>query len=213
MDKYKSDVRSRFSLKGRGETKSFSLSVFDFDDTLVTSEHHMIHVTNAEGERRSLTKGEFLNYVKTHGEVCDFSDFENINPEHKIEPVWNLFLESQSKSDSATHESEHQHYTIILSARKKIEPVEHFIQNVEKLNPHIAGLGIEAGTNNGIEKSAYIKELVTVMCQTGATLTEIHFYDDRQDNVEEVAGLINHFPTAKINSHFVDAGKITLFSF
>ena len=140
--------------------KTHSMSIFDFDDTLVTSYHHPIYLTDINGVKRTLNREEFIVYEKVPGDVFDFSSLDNIKSEHKIEPVWNLFLESLSKSDLNMDNEVHQHTTIVLSARRKIEPVVHFLEVVENTIPNqIVGLAIDAGTNNGLHKSQWIKEL------------------------------------------------------
>jgi len=208
MNKY------QIKIKLTPETKTFSMNIFDFDDTLVAADHHPIYVTNElTGLTRSLTKNEFLTYSKTPGEVCDFSSFDIIKSEHKIEPVWMLFLESLDKSKNAT-QTEHTHLTIVLSARSKIEPIVSFLHEVEKVVPcHIVGISIEAGENNGIHKSGWIRDLMAELESNNLEVPEINFYDDRDDNIIEVSVLHKEFPKTVFKIHKVDEGKIIPFSF
>ena len=56
------------------KTNSKKLSIFDFDDTLVST-NAKIHITHGDGEKETLTPAEYAVYEPQEGDEFDFSEF------------------------------------------------------------------------------------------------------------------------------------------
>lgn len=170
-------------------SKSMTMSVFDFDDTLIVSEKHVVIVTRADGTKVEKDGKGWNLFVPQEGDEYDYSAFEKLESPVKNEPLWSIFVESCKKSWE-TQDSQTPHCTIILSARKKKEPLEKFFYETEKVFPNqINCLNIKPGVCNGLEKASWIKEAIDICLECGSEITTVHFYDDRDDCVREVANL------------------------
>lgn len=157
-----------------------TLSVFDFDETLVMSEEHQVLITHASGKESRLASNDWVHYVPQPGDNFDFSAFETlVNPEKNLH-VWNIFtarLQDKSKD------------VIVLSARERQVPLLEFFFR-HQLHPHVVCLGIKPGENNGIHKARWISEEID---KGHYRYKEVEFYDDRDDNISEVLRLKAHY--------------------
>lgn len=155
------------------------LCVFDFDETLITSEDHKVVVTHKDNTQTLISSNEWVHYKPQDKDIFDFSHFENLENPQKNMPVWNIF---KARSVSQLHD------LFVLSARESSVPLFEFFQK-EKLYPHIICLSILPGENNGIHKARWISEEIETH---GYRFVE--FYDDRDDNISEVRRLRKKFP-------------------
>ena len=154
------------------------LHVFDFDSTLITSDNHQIKVTQANGTVLALGYVEWSNYVPLPGDVFDYSALDYLHNPKQVEKVWNIFLQHLNQKDN-TH---------ILTARGTGDPLEKYFKE-QNLEVKIKCLGIPPGDNNGHHKAKWINDQIN-----DQKITEVHFYDDREDCVVEVANLRNKHP-------------------
>jgi hypothetical protein len=125
-----------------------TLHIFDFDDTLVSSEAK-VYVSKASGETLEMSSEDYTKYRPAEGDTQDFSDFDSYpqNPEI-IEPVF-AELRSAIALDGPSA-------VVILTARSNPSPVRAFLDANK-----IPKIEIKAtGSSSPMEKAKYILDRV-----------------------------------------------------
>lgn len=179
--------------------KKHHLCVFDFDDTLIFSESHVVKCFNVKTNKAfTLSTNEWEHHQHSKDEQYDFSEFENIGNPHKVEKVWNIFNARLANKDCDV---------VILSARSKTTPVyEFFLKSHSRHLPYIVCLGISPNENNGVHKARWISEEIHK-----ANPSFVEFYDDRDDNIREVKHLRKVFPEVTFAITQVKNGNLVSF--
>jgi hydroxymethylpyrimidine pyrophosphatase-like HAD family hydrolase len=167
-------------MNAAGIMKNKKLVVFDFDDTLVTSDEHLILVTQENGVILTLNGKDWSNYTPAAGDTFDFSNLEHLKSPWPVEKVWKIFLDR--------FWSLGYHHVHILSARGSRKPLEKYFRE-EKVHVQVHCLGIPPGQNNGTHKARWIEAQILK-----EDYKVIEFFDDREDCVTEVAALKNKYP-------------------
>ena len=161
------------------KTKNHSkkLSIFDFDDTLVST-NAKIHITHNNGEDETLTPAEYAVYEPQEGDEFDFSEFDGpLKDPEIIKKNFQLFLQVLNKSRRGRR-------TAILTARENPVPVKNFLKK-----QGIEGIEIIAlGSSDPQDKADWIED------QAKAGWNDIRFMDDSSKNIASVRAMAKKYP-------------------
>ena len=151
------------------------LVVFDFDDTLATSEA-FIYVTKSDGTKLKLDPAEYATYVEEPGDKFDFKDFNSMlkNPQ-AIDRNMNMLKKALSNA---------QNKVTILTARAQGYPMKHYFKTQHNIDPYI----VPVGDSNPQKKAQWIENEIK------KGYNKIFFIDDSQKNVDAVAALNDKYP-------------------
>jgi hypothetical protein len=162
-----------------------TIYVSDFDDTLATT-GAVIHITDASGEKRTMSPADYAVYEPQRGDEFDFSEFDDLIDPRPI-PRYVRLLKKAAESDRVDK-------VAILTARAAVEPVARFLQMVGMSG----GIKIVAlGDSNPERKKAYLRK------QIEQGYTRMAFVDDSPKNIEVARELSDEYPNAKILAHHV----------
>ena len=144
------------------------MSVFDFDDTLVSSSS-TINVEHGNGEFTVLDSGLFAYYKEEGGDKIDFTDFNHVTKPRIIKKNMDKLKQAIKNGDKV----------VILTARPKgsASAVGKFL---DSLGVKVHGIvALESG--NPMKKADWIEQ--------NAGDSDVEFTDDSVKNVEAVATL------------------------
>jgi FMN phosphatase YigB (HAD superfamily) len=174
------------------------LVVFDFDDTLVTSDEHNIVVHHESGHKSNLPGRQWSDYKPKPGDKFDFSDFEVLKNPNKIEQTWKVLLDRLW-----SHGYDH---VWILSARGSPAPLEKYFRE-HSIRIRIIGIGIPPGSNNGDYKAKWIEDQIL-----SGGYEAVEFYDDREDCIVSVLNLKEKYPHITFHVWQIVDGNMRLIS-
>ena len=161
------------------KTKNHSkkLSIFDFDDTLVST-NAKIHITHFNNKNETLTPAEYAVYTPQEGDEFDFSEFDGpLKDPEIIKKNFKLFLQVLNKSRRGRR-------TAILTARENPVPVKNFFKE-----NGIEGIEIVAlGSSNPQDKANWIEQ------QAKKGWDDIRFMDDSHKNIRAVRDMSKKYP-------------------
>lgn len=146
-----------------------TLHIFDFDDTLVSSDAK-VYVSRASGEQIEMSSEDYAKYRPEKGDTQDFSDFDAYpqNPEI-IEPV---FAELRSAIALDGPDS-----VVILTARSNPGPVRAFLDANK-----IPKIEIKAtGSSNPMSKARYVLDRVMQ-----EDISEVIVFEDNVRNLRTI---------------------------
>ena len=157
------------------------LVVFDFDDTLATSEA-FIYLTKADGSEVKMDPAEYATYDEQPGDKFDFKDFNGMlkNPQ-----TINRHMKMLKKALSNA-----QNKVTILTARSHGFPMKHFFKTQHNIDPYIVPVGHSSPQKKADWIEAEIKK----------GYNKIFFIDDSQKNVDAVAKLRDKYPDITLKS-------------
>jgi len=161
------------------------LSIFDFDDTLVTSDS-WVYVKRPDGTEMQLDAAEFAVYTPKKGETFDFRDFDRKlrNPK-LIKRNVDLLRKQLSKGGRKV---------TILTARRLGAPINHFFKTIG-IRPYI----IPLGDADPQKKADYIE------AEIKKGYSPIYFMDDSKKNIDAVNKLKKKYPEVKLVTKLVKA--------
>ena len=166
-------------LKSLLEFKGKTLHVYDFDDTLATSEA-LIYVHKRDGTKLTLTPEEFAVYEEQNGDQFDFTDFSRILRNAK--PInRNIRLIQQSLKNPSVK-------TTILTARAISFPVRHFFKTTFGVEPYV----VAVGSSDPMKKANWIENHIR------KGYSNVFFTDDSLKNLAAVDKLKTKYPEANI---------------
>jgi len=171
-----------------------TLHIFDFDDTLVSSESK-VYVTKASGEELALSSEDYAKYSPDQGDTQDFRDFDAYpqNPEI-IEPVFAELRSAIALDGPAS--------VVILTARANPGPVRAFLDanKISKIDI------ITAGTSDPMAKAKYILGRVIK-----DSFDEVIVFEDNVRNLRTIRKELT--PTGiKLKTNRVSNGRISKMS-
>tara|TARA_R110000824_G_scaffold100989_1_gene239872 strand:- start:138 stop:698 length:561 start_codon:yes stop_codon:yes gene_type:complete len=169
------------------------LRIFDFDDTLATTDSKII-VKKSDGTQVEQTPGEYAVYEPQPGDEFDFSQFGGalINPK-EIKAMANVFRRITSAPGDRK--------VAILTARAEgaKEAIRKFISD---MGVDVEPIEIETlGSSDPLDKAAWIDKKI----QQG--YSDIYFADDSHKNIAVVDDLKKKYqnnPEVKIRTQLVD---------
>jgi len=162
------------------EEESKKLRIFDFDDTLVSS-NSRIKVTNKLGKTFYLTPGEYAVYDKKDGDVMDYSEFERL-----IEPKE---IKAMTKVLRNFYRAMGGRRMTILTARGNKTPLAKFLKTIGISNIEIVALGDSDPQKKADWIEARVKE----------GYNDIFFADDSEKNIKAVSQLKTKYPSVRWN--------------
>ena len=167
-----------------------TLHVFDFDDTLVTSDS-MIRITHGDGSQEELSSEEYAKYREQRGDQFDFSDFDAYPPNAQI--IEEVFAELRAAIALDGPGS-----VVILTARSNPEPVRQFLKD-----NNIPGIEIHAtGDANPMSKAHYVLNRLK-----NEDFSEVEVFEDNARNIRTIRKVIE--PTGvRFKSNRVTRGGI-----
>lgn len=170
------------------EIKSNKLRVFDFDDTIATTDSN-VYVTHSNGKKSKMTPGEYALYDPKKGDDFDFSEFDKVNQPQEIKGVTKLLKSIVQKGDADV---------AILTARSKYQPVKDYLKQIGVDSIYVQALG----DANPKAKADWIENKI----KKGAT--DVFFIDDSHKNVEAVRALKNKYPNISMRVQHVKSSNI-----
>lgn len=146
------------------------MRVFDFDDTLVSSESS-VTVEHDGGETTQLDSAAFAYFKPSGGDKINFSDFNNVTKPRIIKENMDAFREAAKDKEART---------VILTARPRgsASAVEKFMESLGLKGIEVVALQ----SSDPMDKTRWIEKNME-----GAD--DIEFTDDSSKNVEAVATL------------------------
>ena len=150
-----------------------TLHVFDFDDTLVSSDS-MIRITHEDGSEEVLSSEEYAKYREQPGDQFDFSDFDAYPPNAQI--IEEVFAELRAAIalDGPTS-------VVILTARSNPEPVRQFLED-----SNIQGIEIHTtGSANPMTKARYVLGRLK-----NEDFDEVEIFEDNARNIRTIQKVI-----------------------
>ena len=159
--------------------KGKKLRVFDFDDTLVTTNSH-IYITHGDGKKSTLTPGQYAVYEPKQDDKFDFSDFEKVNQPQEIKGVTKLLR--------TIHTAEGERKTVILTARSAYKPVKQYLKDIGMEGIYVIALG----DSNPQKKADWISDKIK------SGYNDVFFIDDSHKNVSAVQALKKKHPEVKL---------------
>ena len=161
-----------------------TLRVFDFDDTLATTDSY-IYVKHKDGSETKLDPAEYAKYNGKSGDSYDFRDFnKKLNNPKVIKKNVDLLRRMLDSGDKKV---------TILTARALAFPVRYWFKKELGLNVYLVALG----SNNPKDKSDWIEKHIK------KGYTDIAFMDDSSKNIKAVDTLKSKYPDVRIKTHLV----------
>ena len=151
------------------------LTVYDFDDTLVTTKS-MVYVTNTKtGKKRSMTPGEYAVYKPKATDEFDYSEFEGVTGAEEIKTVTDgLRKVAKARSGHDVH---------ILTARGVAPPIRKYLKEIGVNTNQVK---VEAlGSSNPQDKADWIEQMIDKH-----EYNDIYFIDDSIKNVKAVKRML-----------------------
>ena len=153
--------------------------VFDFDDTLATTDCRVIvrRPSMGSGTRglpvRKLTPAEFNTDVLVGGEEYDFSEFRSGEFIHNANPTFLMALAKEVHDEG--------HDVFVLTAR-----ADNVAQDIADWMIHSHGVRVIKvyGVGSADEKVNIPQEKKTVLHTLNQVYDLVYFYDDHPENVE-----------------------------
>jgi hypothetical protein len=149
------------------------LSIFDFDDTLITSTAKVL-VTHKDGTEEVLDSAEYAKYRAQPGDEFDYGDFEKYPP--GAEPIGSTFraLESAIAQSGPAN-------VVILTARSADRPVRKYLKD-----QGISGVEIQAiGDANPMAKARYVVDRLK-----DGDYDVVHVYEDNAQNIRAIEKVV-----------------------
>ncbi len=163
------------------------LRVFDFDDT-IASTNSKIHLTSADGKKKSLTPAEYALYYhrRKEGDKFDYSDFKKVvNP--KEIPQITKVMKNMIKAAG-------ERYVMVLTARGgSYKPIKNFMKTL--------GLKVKVitlGSGDPWDKRDWIGRQIEKN-----KFDDVEFFDDSRKNIKAIEMLRDKYPNVKLRTHHV----------
>ena len=157
-----------------------TLSVFDFDDTLVRT-LSLIYVKKDGKEIKKLDPAQFAVYKPKSGETFDFRDFDKkLRSPKLIKQNVALLVRQLEKARKMSRGARKE---TILTARSLGAPVNHFFKSIG-----IDAYVVPLGSANPQGKADWVEQ------QIKKGYNRIYFIDDSPKNVRAVGALQRKYP-------------------
>ena len=183
------------------ESKTASLTIFDIDDTLFTTDTK-VHVVKGGKRIKSLTPAEFNVYRVKGGESLDFSDFRSSDVFHKTaKPIATVF--KTAKAIISRFSAFANKKIVIVTARGDLDDKNVFLDTFKKYGFDISKVHVYRAGNVGGPDSAQNKKVVIRDLIKDGKYEMVRLFDDAKSNLEALHQLESEFPETKFESFFV----------
>ena len=147
--------------------------VFDFDDTLATTECRVIVRSSITGYQLDrLTPAEFNSYELTKLEYFDFSEFRSEEFIHNAVPTTLINL------DKEVYDEDHSVYVLTARADNVAEAISDWLFGFDVRPVHVYGVGSD---DKKCDIAAEKKKVLTTLAQA---FDLVYFYDDHEENCD-----------------------------
>ncbi len=148
------------------------LTIFDFDDTLITSEAN-IKVIHSSGQEEILSSEEYAKYVPKPGDDFDYSEFDEY-PKNAalISDTFKRFKAALQGSGDVT----------VLTARSNTKPVEMFLKDQGVSGVDVVGVG----SSNPMDKARYVLDRIKA-----EDYKVVHVYEDNFKNIRAIKKVVD----------------------
>lgn len=163
------------------ESPSKKLRIFDFDNTLVTS-NSRVKVIHKDGTSTILGPGGYAMYDKKEGDKMDYSQFKKVIEPKEIKALTKVLRQFYNAAG--------QRRITILTARGVSEPIKKFMKTIGIPNIEVVALD----DANPQKKADWIEDRIV---KDG--YDDIFFVDDSSKNVDAVNKLKIKYPSVKWN--------------
>jgi len=157
------------------------LRVFDFDDTLVTTDSY-VYVNHKDGTESKLDPAEYATYKPKSGDVFDYRDFNKMLNNPKVIKKNLQLLQRMLKNP--------QKKVTILTARGIAFPIRKYFKDQFGMDVYVVALG----SSNPKDKSDWIEKHIK------KGYTDVAFMDDSSKNVTAVNKLKSKYPNVRIKT-------------
>lgn len=148
------------------------LTIFDFDDTLITSEAN-IKVIHSNGEEEILSSEEYAKYTPKPGDEFDYSEFDEYPKNAElISDTFSRFKAALQGSGDVT----------VLTARSNTKPVEMFLRDQGIRGVDVVGVG----SSNPMDKARYVLDRLK-----SEDYELVHVYEDNFKNIRAIKKVVN----------------------
>ena len=183
------------------ESKTASLTIFDIDDTLFTTDTQ-IHIVKGGKRIKSLTPAEFNVYKVKGGESLDFSDFRSADVFQKTaKPIATVF--KTAKAIISRFSAFANKKIVIVTARGDLDDKNVFLDTFKKYGFDISKVHVYRAGNVGGPDSAQNKKVVIRDLIKDGKYEMVRLFDDAKSNLEALHQLESEFPETKFESFFV----------
>lgn len=190
------------------ESKTASLTIFDIDDTLFTTDTK-IHIVKGGNRIKSLTPAEFNVYKVKGGESLDFSDFRSAEVFQKTaKPIAAVF--KTAKSIISRFSAFANKKIVIVTARGDLDDKNVFLDTFKKYGFDISKVYVHRAGNVGGPDSAQNKKVVIRDLIKDGKYEMVRLFDDSKPNLDALHELESEFPKMKFETFYVDhSGSIS----
>jgi len=190
------------------ESKTASLTIFDIDDTLFTTDTK-IHIVKGGKRIKSLTPAEFNVYKVKSGESLDFSDFRSAEVFQKTaKPIATVF--KTAKSIISRFSAFANKKIVIVTARGDLDDKNVFLDTFKKYGFDISKVYVHRAGNVGGPDSAQNKKVVIRDLIKDGKYEMVRLFDDSKPNLDALHELESEFPEMKFETFYVDhSGSIS----
>jgi len=183
------------------ESKTASLTIFDIDDTLFTTDTK-IHIVKGGKRIKSLTPAEFNVYRVKSGESLDFSDFRSAEVFQKTaKPIATVF--KTAKSIISRFSAFANKKIVIVTARGDLDDKNVFLDTFKKYGFDISKVYVHRAGNVGGPDSAQNKKVVIRDLIKDGKYEMVRLFDDSKPNLDALHELESEFPDTKFETFFV----------
>jgi hypothetical protein len=183
------------------ESKTASLTIFDIDDTLFTTDTK-IHIVKGGKRIKSLTPAEFNVYRVKSGESLDFSDFRSAEVFQKTaKPIATVF--KTAKSIISRFSAFANKKIVIVTARGDLDNKNVFLDTFKKYGFDISKVYVHRAGNVGGADSAQNKKVVIRDLIKDGKYEMVRLFDDSKPNLDALHELESEFPDTKFETFFV----------
>lgn len=146
--------------------------VFDFDDTLATTECRVLVRTNNRFIRRRLTPAEFNTYELEFDEQFDFSEFRSEKFIHNANPTFLIHLAKE------VYDEGHAVYVLTARADNVADAIADWLCGFDVKPVRVFGVGSD---DKKVDIAAEKQKVLSTLKQI---FDVVYFYDDDQQNVD-----------------------------
>lgn len=160
------------------------LTIFDFDETLITSETEII-IQHADGNITYMNSEDYANYVSKPGDKFDYSNFDKYPKDaRKIKLTFTELESALSRGD----------HVMILTARSNRAPVEEFMKN--------HGYDVEVVTVGSSNPQAKARVVMDRVVKADYDLVQV--FEDNATNIRAIKKVVTdagvRFRSTKISA-------------
>jgi hypothetical protein len=182
--------------------ESKKLFIFDFDDTLVSTDGQIVHKDS--GKR--FDSSEWEEFKSKNPDVSekdfDFSEFQMVVNPKPIKNILNLMI-SKVKSLSPSDK------VVILTARGAWEPIKAYLN--DQFSVDIKIVAVNSPDYSYLDGTGPDRKASWVKNQLSKGFHDIFFWDDSIDNIYAVKSIEKAHPGVSVTAHLVSDGEETTF--